>query len=518
MRAVKTFNECWERGVDDISVFARDFLDVDAHPGQVEWWNRKEKPEAVECALATSNRWGKTFSVGVKLLHHAFYQIRPEKYVYDKLGRFRPYRAINIALSLDQAMIAWTEASRLAQNAPRFRPFFVKQVGAPFPAIEISNRGKGSDRTISEVWARSTAKRAKFLLGKNFNFLNYDEAAFDVDGEIILDQVLRMRMADEAGNIDFTSSPNGKNWFYKQFALGQDPRNQENYSRSGIVWENPNVDHARVRRNMQRMSPDWVKQNILGEFADYSNIFSAVHIGNCTRDQDYMQLLPVPYNYEVAYTGDEEGSDGVVAKLVKCSRPQRYVIGADLAVKRDKTVIIVLRLGENGAAHQLVALEEMSRTNWKAVYAAIQKWSNMYGGCRALIDSTANSSALERLQDLGVNVEGYNFAGGEQKTNLVLTGQEALQNTAVRFPHIPELVNQLIYYEWADKNLDTDYVFGFCLALEAAKNAQSTGAGITTTESGIYVVRGGGENRYIIGDGLTPLDDEDYSTLAEAMV
>ena len=142
----------------------------------------------------------------------------------------------------------------------------------------------------------------------------------------------------------------------------------------------------------------------------------------------------------------------------------------------------------------------------------------MYGGCRALIDSTANSPALERLQDLGVNVEGYNFAGGEQKTNLVLTGQEALQNTAVRFPHIPDLVNQLIYYEWTDKNLDTDYVFGFCLALEAAKNATNTGGGITTTDSGIYVVRGSGENRYIIGDGLIPFDNEDYSTLAEAMV
>jgi hypothetical protein len=194
-------------------------------------------------------------------------------------------------------------------------------------------------------------------------------------------------------------------------------------------------------------------------------------------------------------------------------------MGADLAVQHDKTVIYCLMLGEGGGPHQMVARGVLSRTNWEAVYDAIAAMSSTYGKCPVLIDSTAAGAQLEALQNRGVNADGYNFAGGEKKVQLVLTAQEAIQNQSVKFPHIPELVNELILYDWKDKNLQTDNVFGLCLALEAARRATTVAGGISVTDTGIYVVRTDIHGSYIAGDGIRRIDDDDddISSLAAAL-
>jgi hypothetical protein len=503
---VATFTECLERGFDDISAFAQDFLDVDMHDGQRKWFNRERndgtyKMEARESALSCSNRWGKTYSVGVKLLHRAFYQVRDEKFKYVGTGsnqRIRPYRAINIAMSLDQAMQAWTYASAVARNSPRFSQFVVNEIGMPFPRIEISNGKSGKDRIISEIWARSTAKKAKYLLGKSFNFCNYDEAAFDVDGAEILNMVLRARLWDEGGELDMTSSPNGKNWFYQFWLMGQSP-DPRYYSRSGPIFENvnprtgvPNVDLDAIRATEPYMPEDHRRQNIYGEFADFKNVFPITDIYACYKEQEYAHLLPIPYAHAIDYVDTIDGFVAAHTRLL--DTPPRYVIGADLARKKDKTVVIVLQLGEDGAAHQLVSCDYLTRTTWAKVYDLITQKALTYGNCPVLVDSTGLLDVvLEELQRRDLRVEGYNLAGqGKDKENLITKGVAAVQSRTVRFPHIDELVKQLTYYAWADKKLETDYVFAFCLAIEAADRANAgEGRVIVTPDSELYIVEYG---------------------------
>jgi hypothetical protein len=84
----------------------------------------------------------------------------------------------------------------------------------------------------------------------------------------------------------------------------------------------------------------------------------------------------------------------------------------------------------------------------------------------------AGDMALEQLADQyeleEQGVEGTQFSN-VSKTNLVLQLQDAIQQRQIVFPYIYILVNQLIYYKWDDKKIETDAVFGLALAIEQAK-------------------------------------------------
>lgn len=511
---VKTFTECWERGYDNVGNFAEDFLDIPPHPGQRAWWDRVrndgvQKPDAGESCLSCSNRWGKTFSVGIKLLHRAFYQIRDDRFRFDAQGRLRPYRAINIAMSLDQAMLAWNYALAAGKNSKKFAQFVVKEVGAPFPRIEISNGRNDDNRFISEIWARSTAKRAKYLLGKSFNFCNYDEAAFDMDGDEILNQVLRARLFDEGGELDMTSSPNGKNWYFTFYQLGQgdDPHF---FSRTGAVFENvnpytkvSNVDVAAIRRSEKYMPEDHRQQNIYGLFADLQTVFPITAIQRCYAEQNYGYLLPLAPGNFVKFADTPEGYAATGLLPVP---EARYVVGADIARETDETVVITLLLGKDGQPHQIVSIKSLSKTNYERIYDLILGEARKYYNARVLIDSNgAGDVVLEELQKRApdMTIEGHKTSGsGQEKDNLIINGVVAIQNQMVRFPYIDKLVKQLTYYQWKDAHLKTDYVFAFCLAVEAALRVLSpAGPTILMPDSDIYVVRYGRNGAPIITGG-----------------
>lgn len=423
-----------------------------------------------------------TFVAGIKLIHHAFYQIRDDKYAFQPNGALRPYICANIAMSMDQARIAWDTVLAVATNSARFGRFLVDSDHSPFPVLYISNAATGPNRIVSEVWARSTAKRAKYLLGKHFAFINYDEAAFDSDGEVVWNDVLRMRLADENGNIDFTSTPNMKNWFFAQCERGRTDSNGKYtnpmcYTQKGTVFENPYVDHAFIKRTMAFMTDAQRQQNVYGEFADALSIFDIHHVEVCYKDHDYRHLLPVPATHDVMY---EETDDGPRATLVKSTSVPRYVIGVDLARKRDNTCIIVLRVDTQPA--RLVAYKIFSRTTWKTIYEEVAKAHHAYLQAPILVDSTGiGDSPFEALKSApyNLNVAGYNMAGtGRDKEALIIHLQEAIQNQRIIFPFIRELYEQLIYYSWQDSGLETDALFALALAWECALRQANIGGAV----------------------------------------
>lgn len=517
-RNVAIFRDKLIAGFNDPVSFARDFLDYDPHPGQVAWFRRigndgVEKPDALISLLACGNRWGKTDAAAVLLLHRAFYQKRDPNFARDRITkRLKTYRAINIAMSLDQAQIAWNRAISIAMDAVRFKDFVTDIIGAPFPVMKIANGKTGTDRLFAEVWARSTAKKARYLLGKSFNFCNYDEAAFDLDGKYILEDVLRMRLVDEGGELNFTSTPNGKNWYYELFRQGEarNPSDPYIFSRSGHTFENVNIKHDAVRMALKYMPRDYAMQNIMGKFVSFSSMFPIEAIQRCTYGQDYLYLLPIRYGYELKQVEDDDGAVGMVSQ--KSDHLSRYVMGVDVARKRDKTVIIVLKLGENGRPHQIVQCKEMSKTAWEPIYELIEQNAKHYGNCPVLIDSTGlGDVVLENLQNRELNVDGYNMGGNNSlKMNLLIKGATAIQGQLVQFPQINELTNQLMYYDINDKRLQTDYVFAFCLAIEAAERALTTESeqGLEIPDSSIYVVRQGPHGMYITGSSSSRLLDD----------
>lgn len=462
------FYEMYERGRGNITAFASDFLDVTLekdgkrHDGMERWWH--EHFWTPERMLSSGNRWGKTWASSVKLLHNSFYQVRDESYA----ELTNDYVALNLSLTIDMSKISWDYALARALDSKIFRRFVVEPEikTAPFPVLPIgiskSNRGINAFR--SEIWARSSAKDARYLLGKRFDLINYDECSRDPHGDKILDEVIRMRLADRNGRLDMTSTAAGKNWFYKQYMRGIDDRKNGNtryYSQTGITYENPFIDLARVKSNEEVMAKMWAEQNIYGGFADFMNVFDRLAI-EAMYDGVYYKLCD---NY-------------IYLPEAVVHQDHEYLMAVDWGIKRDETVILVADISVSPApivfAQNLGIKSNGSRYTWNEQKDIVAMVHRRYNNAPCLFDSTGMVGEIlySNLSDLGMtNHEGYDFAGGtgQAKDHLIFVAQQALQSKAFQLYYnqtTQNLIDQLLLYDRDDKLLPTDWVFAFALLAE----------------------------------------------------
>lgn len=465
------FNEMWERGRGNVAAFASDFLNVQLHPGQVKWAH--DHFWANERHLSSGNRYGKSYIAAIKLLHHAFFQMRPPQYA----ELTNEYVALNLSLTIDMARIVTDYCLRMGLDSKMFSRFIVENEikTAPFPVVPIGTpKSQRNNQFRSEIWARSSAKDARYLLGRKFDFVNYDECARDPHGDKILDEVLRMRLADRAGRIDMTSTAAGRNWFYLAFRRGlEDKEHLHYFSMSGTSYDNPHIDHDRVKQNESVMSEVWRNQNIYGGFSDFANVFFRPQIEEMYDSIEY----PICTDYRLL---DE----------IRVDPDGQYIMSIDWGVKRDKTVIMVTRIDDgrkqakwiprNGNCYPLNFIQGFAtkpngeRYAWDELKNIAVLIHRRFNDAACMFDSTgmAGSIIFSELETMGMkHHEGYDFSGneGNAKTQLVMVAQQALQNRLFVFPFNPttaELVDELMMYDRDDKHLSTDFVFAFCLLAE----------------------------------------------------
>ena len=87
----------WRKALRDPVFFAREFLEVEPHKGQIKWLDCSVKPENL---LHTGNRWGKSLVQGIKIIHRCLFKIRSLE--YDGCGK---YAVVNCSITQDQANI-----------------------------------------------------------------------------------------------------------------------------------------------------------------------------------------------------------------------------------------------------------------------------------------------------------------------------------------------------------------------------------------------------------------------------
>jgi len=153
------------------------------HPGQLKWLKNSITPENL---LVTGNRWGKSFVSAVKIVHHAIYRPRPLR--YDTSGR---YRVVTASITQDQANIIFDEVVRLVRQSKLVAPLVASQTRSPYPRLVLGNG--------SMIEARSTQNRGEYLLGHDYDLFIFDEVAFETDPDYVVEEVIRMRLADRAG-------------------------------------------------------------------------------------------------------------------------------------------------------------------------------------------------------------------------------------------------------------------------------------------------------------------------------
>lgn len=219
---------------------------------------------------------------------------------------------------------------------------------------------------------------------------------------------LRPALMDCKGKAIFTGTPKGKNWYFQLFTRGQDKTQTDYESWSFSSYTNPYLDPKEIDEFKRDMPELAYRQEILGEFLD--------DVGSVFRNV----------------------KDCIKGNLAAPQSGNRYVVGCDLAKHEDFTVLCVL--DQSG---QLVHFDRFSQLDWTFQSKRILDVCQRYNHARLLIDSTGVGDPIyDQLRRTGISVEGYKFTNASKK-DLVECLSLAVDNRAISFPNIPELLSEL---------------------------------------------------------------------------
>lgn len=234
LRAEVSFELALELGRADQEFYWAYFLGRLTHPGQLRYITGAEA--TINC-LACSNRYGKTTLLAGRHFHKNTYKVGGEpNYVDDdgvfdirKFKRLR-YKTAHAAGEWEQAKDVWEDAHRLIDENPPLAALIRDRPKSLPPDINFFNGANWRFRTLG---VGSSA-----LDGKSFYYVSIDEAGWIDSLEAMMQNVLRVRVADVRGIIDLvgTFKPGVSRDFYKAAVRASA------YTGSGIAFDHRGAD------------------------------------------------------------------------------------------------------------------------------------------------------------------------------------------------------------------------------------------------------------------------------------
>lgn len=225
--------------------------------------------------------------------------------------------------------VAWWLAPTYKMSAQVWRDLKAHLRGiTPKPLIHESDRrielANGGLLEIRSTYTPDT------LRGAGLDYVVLDESAFM--GERVWGEIVRPMLMTTHGQALFISSPNGRNWFWRLFLLGQDPSQTDWGAFHFTSQDNPLIPLEEFEA-IQRVTPERIwREEYLAEFlADDGQVFRQVFTH-------------------------------ATASLQPSFDPtHRYVAGVDWGRKNDYTVIVVL----DATTHQMVAMDRFNEIGWE---------------------------------------------------------------------------------------------------------------------------------------------------------
>lgn len=209
------------------------------HPGQQAVWRVITKNLARFAVLVCGRRWGKTRFAALLCIYVAL----------------RGGRAWWIAPTVKYARPGWREIRGLA-----------KQI----PGAEI----RESERSVSfpnggSITAYS-AHDPDSLRGEGLDLAVLEECAY-LPSDRVWTEVVRPMLADRQGQAVFIGTPRGRNWFWRLYQRGQDPKEKDWYSIQIPTSSNPHIKPEEIA-SARKDLPDLVfLQEFLAQFLDDTN-------------------------------------------------------------------------------------------------------------------------------------------------------------------------------------------------------------------------------------------------------
>ena len=266
-------------------------------------------------------------------------------------------------------------------------------------------------RNGSELVGKS-ADNPVSLLGEGLDFLIVDEAA-SIKREV-WEEYLRPTLADRKGWALFISTPKGKNWFYEEYVRGKDRKVKHQDGWNYLTSDNPYIPREEIAHAEKYLPERVFLQEFQGKFIeDIGGVFRGVR-------------------------------ECVGGRLEEPDPNRSYVMGVDLAKYQDYTVVIVM----DKVNKQVVYFDRFHKLDWNFQKNKIANVIRRYNNCQCIIDATGIGDPIyDDLNRLGLNIVPYKISGTSKRPlieNLSLNIQEGL----IKYPDIPELINELNIYAY----------------------------------------------------------------------
>lgn len=158
------------------------------------------------------------------------------------------------------------------------------------------------------------------LRGLGLDFVVLDEAAFMAEESWTAG--IRPALSDRQGRALFASTPNGHNWFYRLYRLGQDPLQNEWASFRYMTRDNPLIPAGEVEAAREEMPERWFRQEYEAEFVEDS--------GAVFRNLEQICIAPrvTPYSGQFV-AGIDWGRESDFTAIAVFDRTTRRMVDLD---------------------------------------------------------------------------------------------------------------------------------------------------------------------------------------------
>lgn len=265
------------------------------------------------------------------------------------------------------------------------------------------------------------------LRGFAVNFFVLDEAARI--SRAAYDSVMTTTTQTDGRGI-IISTPKGRGWFYDEYQKGEKAHlmegSEDEYpewlSIRMPTWENPTVKPARIMTLRKNMPRDVFEQEIAARFLlESAGVFRGIQ--SCIK------------RGLIDRSGNPQWEEPI--------KGRRYVMGVDLARKRDYSVIMVF----DTVRKHMVYYDRFNALEWSIQKARIVSTAKKFRA-RVIMDGTGlGDPIVGDIKNAGVQVEPF-IIGSRSKQELIEKLRVAIEFQNVTFPLIPVLIRELERYEY----------------------------------------------------------------------
>jgi hypothetical protein len=234
-------------------------------------------------------------------------------------------------------------------------------------------------------------------------------------------------MMQTDGRMIVISTPKGRNWFFEEYQKGEPDVRSENPEYLSIrmpTWTNPFVKPSRILLMRKNMPADVFEQEVAAKFnLEGAGVFRGIE--TCVK----------------LWKGLYDSSNRPV--WINKQSGTRYVMGVDLARKRDWTVISVF----DTKTKQLVYFDRFNELSWAIQRSRIIKVAKEYNA-KVWMDGTGvGDPIVEDVRNGGVSVECF-IISHKSKQELIEKLRTAIEFQRITFPDIPVVVKELRAFEY----------------------------------------------------------------------